>query len=286
MVKWMRTLALSAAFACAFAGQALAWAQEGHSIVAEIAQRRLSPEAARMVEQLLGRGHSLASIANWADDMRNERPQTYNWHFVDIPLAERQYNAERDCQDDPKGGFCIVAELDRLRNDLRCASGDAQIEALKFATHFVGDIHQPLHTVLEARGGNDIKVDLFMRGFVCGGTCEPQHTATNFHAAWDFGLIQKVVWDWGAYVDRLEGGWLKSAEAAQPGTGGGSFIDWAEETHARAQTVWNLRAADDVLDDKYLRDVLPIMDRQLGVAGLRLAKFLNDAYSARDCPVH
>jgi len=280
----MRTLALSAAFAFAFTSHALAWGQQGHSIVAEIAQRRLSPDAARMVEQLLGRGHSLASVASWADDVRDARPKTCNRHFVDIPLAVPKYDLERDCKDDPKSGFCTVAELDRLRDDLRCATGNDQIEALKFAVHFIGDIHQPLHTVLEAKGGNDIKVDIFMRGLTCGGTCEPDHIATNFHAAWDFGLIEKVVWDWGAYVDRLEDGWLKSAEATRPGTDGGTFVDWAQETHSFAPTVWIIRPANDVLDDRYLRDVLPILDRQLGVAGLRLAKFLNDAYGSRVCP--
>ena len=191
----MRTLALSAAFACAFASHALAWGQEGHSIVAEIAQRRLSPEAARMVERLLGRGHSLASVASWADDVRVTRPETSNWHFVDIPLAAPKYDAARDCKNDPKDGFCIVAELDRLRHDLRYAAGNDQVEALKFAVHFVGDIHQPLHTVLEDKGGNDIAVDLLMRGFTCGQTREPSEIATNFHAAWDFGLIEKIVWD-------------------------------------------------------------------------------------------
>lgn len=281
----MRTLALSAMLAIALCGEALAWGQEGHSIVAEIAQRRLSPEAARAVEQVLGRGHSLASVASWADDVRDARPETYNWHFVDIPLAVRKYNPLRDCAKDPKSGFCIIDELNALRNDVRCASGNDQVEALKFAVHFVGDIHQPLHTVNEAKGGNLINVDLFMRGQVCGGTCEPGHIATNFHAAWDVGLIEKVVWNWGAYVDRLEDGWLKSPEAARAGIDGGTFVDWAEETHALAPNVWNIRPADNVLDDRYLRDVQPIIDRQLGVAGLRLAKFLNDAFSSRDCPV-
>jgi hypothetical protein len=283
--KPARMLALSAVLACAFASHALAWGQEGHSIVAEIAQRRLSLEAARMVERLLGGGHSLASVASWADDVRDAQPETSNWHFVDIPLAAPKYDAARDCKNDPKYGFCIVAELDRLRHELRCATGNDQVEALKFAVHFVGDIHQPLHTVLEDKGGNDIAVDLLMRGFTCGQTCEPSQIATNFHAAWDFGLIEKIVWDWGAYVDRLEDGWLKSAEATRPGIDGGSLVAWAEETHALAQTVWNIRPADDLLEDRYLRDVLPIFDRQLGVAGLRLAKFLNDAFSSRDCPV-
>jgi hypothetical protein len=40
-----------------------------------------------------------------------------------------------------------------------------------------------------------------------------------------------------------------------------------------------------VLDDAYYRKVSPIVARQLGLAGLRLAKFLNDAYASDQCPV-
>lgn len=282
----MTRLALGLVVICALCGQALAWGQEGHSIIAEIAQRRLSPAAAHMVEQLLGRGRSLASIASWADDVRDERPVTANWHFVDMPINVPIYDAQRDCKEDTakNAGFCVVRELEHLKHDLHCASGKDKIDALKFTVHFVGDIHQPLHTVSEAKGGNDIKVDLFMRGFTCTGTCEPSHIATNFHAAWDFGLIEKVVWDWGAYVDRLENGWLQSAEANHKDIDSGSPAQWAEDTHRFAGFVLNARPADDVLDDRYLHDVLPVIDRQLGIAGLRLARFLNEAYAAQDCP--
>ena len=65
---------------------ALAWGQEGHSIVAEIAQRRLDKSAAERVTDALGANVSLASVASWADDVRESRPETYNWHFVSIPL--------------------------------------------------------------------------------------------------------------------------------------------------------------------------------------------------------
>jgi hypothetical protein len=55
-----------------------------------LAQRRLRRRPASAVEQLLGRGHSLASVASWADDVRDARPETYDWHFGDIPLAVRK----------------------------------------------------------------------------------------------------------------------------------------------------------------------------------------------------
>jgi hypothetical protein len=35
-----------------------------------------------------------------------------------------------------------------------------------------------------------------------------------------------------------------------------------------------------VVDDAYYAKVLPSLDRQLGLAGLRLAKFLNEGYGA------
>jgi S1/P1 Nuclease len=111
----MKTLALSATLAVAFGRPSPGLGPGGSSIIAEIAQRRLSPESARSVEQLLGRGHSLASVASWADDARDTRPETSNWHFVDMPLAVRKYSASRDSANDPKSGFCIVAELDALR---------------------------------------------------------------------------------------------------------------------------------------------------------------------------
>jgi hypothetical protein len=287
----MRAVVLAAVLVCGLSAPAVAWGPEGHSVVGEIAQRRLSAPAAKMVEHLLGKGHALAATASWADNMRVLRPATANWHFVDIPIAAATYDAARDCAASSKGD-CAVAELDRLRDELRCAPSEKDmIEALKFAVHFVGDIHQPLHTVGDAAGGNGIKVDVFMRGQKnCGGPCELDHMTSNFHKAWDGDLINKMVWDWGAYVDRLEDGWLKSDEAKTEAADKSpinhdSFVKWAEDTHKSAVSVWNLRPADNVLDDNYLNTVAPVLDRQLGLGGLRLARFLNQAYGSKSCPV-
>jgi hypothetical protein len=240
----MRSLALAAALVCALTGNAFAWGQEGHSIIAEVAQQRLSEPAARMVAALL-RGRSLASIASWADDTRDVRPETAGWHFVDIPLDVPNYKAARDCKASTEKGDCVIAELGRLTNDLRCTSGEAQTEALKFAVHFVGDIHQPLHTVAEKSGGNDVAVDVFMRGLATCPTCGAAHTPTNLHVAWDSTLIQKTAWAWGGYVDRLEAGWLATSPEAQAenpavdltGPDADALRKWAEETHQQAHMV-------------------------------------------------
>ena len=65
------------------------------------------------------------------------------------------------------------------------------------------------------------------------------------------------MWDWGAYVNRLDNGWLATApdaKAEDPATNHTAidettFRQWAEETHKAAPTVWYLRPADDVLDE-------------------------------------
>jgi hypothetical protein len=94
--------------------QAGAWGPEGHSIVAEIAQRKIAqeqPALAQKLEAILGPGRSLASIASWADDFREEHKSTTNWHFVDIPIADSTFNPATECKPNDPDGDCIIAEL-------------------------------------------------------------------------------------------------------------------------------------------------------------------------------
>jgi S1/P1 Nuclease len=266
---------------------AFAWGQEGHSIVAEIAQRHLAREAPAVmsrVQSVLEPGTSLASIASWADAYRDEDSGTFNWHFADIPIGNDRYDAMVECMRTNKGD-CIVAELDRLRNDIRCKKGDEQRMALMFAVHFIGDIHQPLHTVADAVGGNTIDVVAFMHGARCKIDCRMSKVDTNLHVVWDTTLITMTTWDWGSYVTRLERGWLAGPGARIPGIDGGRPDQWADATRKVAQDVWRLTPSHRILDETYYETVLPVLDQQLGLAGLRLARFLEDAFGSDLCPV-
>ncbi len=291
-------VALAGAALASLSNGCWAYGQEGHSIVAEIAQRRLEPAAQAAVNTLLGA--SMASVASWADDVKfpgTPHPESYNWHFVDIPLLDDTYQPERDCKQTAKGD-CIVAELDRLRTQLACApTADQRREALKFAIHFLGDIHQPLHTVLEKIGANAQKVSGVIHGTACSAAgCEFDSTkdsSVNLHFLWDTGLIRATVYDWGAYVDKLDGpkgilktdaGLLQRGKSLDP-------MQWALETHLVAQQVWPVKVPSDpsnavfTVDDAYYAKVLPLLDQELAVAGLRLAGFLNEAYSGAACAV-
>ncbi len=269
--------------------EAMAWGQEGHSIVAEIAQRQVKPSTRAEIDKLLHHG-TLASVASWADDIKfTERPETKPWHFVDIPLKNNTYTAA-DCVDETTHtpDDCLVSALKQLKSQLVCGKTEKdRLDALKFVVHFVGDSTQPLHTVKDKVGGNGVMVKVKFCGLKephCTIPSDPR--PVNFHEIWDSGLINATFFDWGAYVGRLlaNDGWLNSAEARDPKITDGESIGWVNDTHAEAQIVWTkMLPADNVLEQKYYDDALPILDRQLGAGGLRLARYLDEAFAEKDC---
>ncbi len=79
------------------------------------------------MQALLG-SEDFVAAATWADEIRSQRPETYNWHFVDIPFGEMKYDAARDCKPTPQGD-CAIAQLERARKDLptpRCHRSGAK----------------------------------------------------------------------------------------------------------------------------------------------------------------
>jgi hypothetical protein len=145
------------------------------------------------------------------------------------------------------------------------ASHDDRIEALKFLVHFVGDVHQPVHAIGEAAGGNGISVSEF------GSTQCGRHSC-NLHGAWDSRLIQHTGMGRDEYVAHLEK--LISYEHM---TATGSPEDWANESHEYAQAALLPDGAQ--IDENYYRQGITVVDRRLALAGLRLAAVLNEAFA-------
>lgn len=270
---------------------AFAWGAVGHATVAELASRRLTPQAAATVAQTLAPGQTMASVASWPDEIRADPKATPEvkatgiWHFVRIPGSAAVYDAARHCGPPNQPQACAVGQLERLRNDLRCApTPQARREALMWTIHLVGDLHQPLHAYDDLRGGNDVPVVIRAHGLQCGPGCQPWPERTNLHAAWDFGMLGKLVPDHAALVERIENGWMRTGEARQPNLDGGTPVAWANASHALGAQVWRMTQYTQVIDDDYIRQAEPIVMRQIGLAGMRLARFLNEAYASGECP--
>ena len=142
--------------------------------------------------------------------------------------------------------------------------GTDRIEALKFLVHFVGDIHQPLHSVDEARGGNDIHVVEFGSPQCGKGPC-------NFHFVWDIALIEHTGLSEQDYVARVE---QLIASRNLQGKATGTPEDWANESFRVAQKVWLNEGG--AVDEAYYQANIGVVDERLALAGLRLAGVLNE----------
>jgi hypothetical protein len=251
-----------------------AWGPEGHRIVADVAETRFTPTARLEVNKLLG-DDDLAAVAVWADQIRGERPQTYGWHFVDIPKDARSFSEARDCyRPDEKHRYapqdhhnCVVDRITMFEQVLadRNAPREGRIEALKFLVHFVGDVHQPMHAIGEARGGNDIHVSEF-------GSLHCGKYPCNLHFAWDTGLIEHVGISEKRYVARLNELIASRKLTVQAG---GTPAEWANESFLLAKKVW----LDDggAVDEPYFENNIGIVNRRLALAGIRLAREINQA---------
>jgi len=250
----------------AFCLPAGAWGPEGHRIIGELAAKLLTPAARSRVAVILEPGNTLASVSNWADDVRQERPETAPWHYIDIPIRKPSLNMARDC---PKRD-CVIAKIEDFQQILQDSSGttQSQREALMFLTHFIEDLHQPLHcSDNKDRGGNDVAVEFL-------------GVPTNLHSLWDSGLVARM----GPEDQLLQSLSRELTRSAVARLSGGSVRDWAEESHRIAQSIVygrlpSARSASKEsairLGEAYERAADPVIRLQLERAAARLAKTLN-----------
>jgi hypothetical protein len=274
--------------------QAAAWGDDGHKVVALIAEHYLTPTAKRQVDALLAADtdpltpHDIASEATWADryrDSDNRRSHydaTKRWHFVDLEITDP--DVAKACYGHaplPAGtpasvgdkNACVVDKINQFAEELGAPGTDAEerIVALKFLLHVVGDMHQPLHASdNNDAGGNSVKV--MVDGF--------DHRArNNLHGFWDTQFVEALGRPPAALATQLLAQITSEQEAEWKQ---GTPNDWALESFSIAQVdVYGdpplskdtLQRLDAAYVDRAKKDVA----LQLSRAGVRLAAVLNKA---------
>jgi hypothetical protein len=252
-----------------------AWGPEGHFIIAKIAEDSLTPGDKAKAREYLS-GAPLYTTALFADEVRSVQRQscpphetTAQWHFVDIPYDEKNnkdahYDEARDCP----SGDCVIQAIERAKAKIRDgnASSYERADALKFLVHFVGDVHQPFHTIdrrdqkgKSDQGGNAVNVTFFG---------EPW----TLHALWDDGLILKTgrtAEDYAVYLEREVVPKLSKSEFTSVDP-----VAWANAAHELAKAAY----VDDcsVLDEPYYQQSIDVVDQQLALAGVHLAAELTE----------
>jgi hypothetical protein len=268
----MRTIIAVVLFLSVAVGRVGAWGWEGHIIVARIAEQHLTDKAKAGITQLLGADRKISDdpVASWADHIRRDRPETGPWHYVDIPFEATSYDPTRDCQN----GQCVVAQIEHFAAVLADTNATtvSRAEALRFVVHFVGDMHQPLHSTERNhdRGGNLVKI-----------TFPPESQEGNLHGVWDSFLIRQYLGgeDVFQYADKLNS---RITPQQLKGWSGGLVADWAWESHqaAVAHTYAGIpiQSTPVNLSPQYVAENRDVVETQLIRAGIRLSVLLNKAF--------
>src|SRR5690349_7384939 len=93
---------------------AYAWGSKGHAVVAEVAERGLSPNVMQQIRRL-NFSAPLREIASLPDDWRadeeaGKRPgDTGALHYSNIPNDQPTFDRARDCKDDQ----CVIAAIEK-----------------------------------------------------------------------------------------------------------------------------------------------------------------------------
>src|SRR5215467_2469190 len=238
-----------AAYSCV-APSARPWGCKGHQTVALIAEKHLTPEARRLVDQLLGEnpidpklkrgcGNTtpdlMADASTWPDDVRNER-RNGAWHYIDIPRGKQKGSLEEYCGTDG----CVTRAIEEQRAILKDKSADPvkRAEAIRYLIHFVGDMHQPLHVINNGdNGGNCVPVKYLHHDPLLNPLhAEREDYSPNLHQIWDTEIIERdmEVSNPHRYADELDEKFR--AENAAWEAVGIRVRDWAWEIHERAET--------------------------------------------------
>ncbi len=243
---------------------AAAWGQTGHRVVGQIADYYLTAKARKAVKQVLGE-ESLAICSNWPDFIKSDTSYNYlsSWHYVNIPGGLDQNGVFNFLDTDKEANvYNKIPEMIAILKNKQ-STVDQQRMAMRLLVHFLGDIHQPMHTARrEDLGGNKVNVTWFGQ-------------RSNLHRVWDEELI-----------DRQQLSYTEYAAAINHPTKE-QFTKWSHdslketvyESYQACNKIYDQTKADDKLGYRYNFDFIDLLNQQLLKGGVRLAQIINDIYS-------
>lgn len=244
------------------------WSMNVHAVVCEIAWQRMDSATRAFVTEVRSadrdRGGTFVESCAWADTVRNTTHHaTYQYHFINVDRGSPAIDWPRDC-----GAYdCVtvaviryaryLAEYPRSRSDSLRRS-----EALRFLSHFVGDLHQPMHAgYRDDLGGNLTRVHW-------GGA------SPNLHAVWD-GYLPGF-----AHATTIQDADRLAAEITPAQARPWETIDvfaWTEESYRITATKAYTFSDGEDLSAAYAARMAPVVIEQIKRAGVRLAWLVQQA---------
>lgn len=244
-----------------------AWWETGHEMVCSEAYKLLSQKTKQTIEPLLAGQETFGLSCLWADEIKQDRQDTRDWHYINLS-DDMQNTYEARC---PENGCLIQAFYDQLivLKDTNALILERQ-EALWFVGHFVGDIHQPMHVGYpEDLGGNRHELRL------------ENGTKTNMHAVWDGQIIEHIESKIGQDEFRIqvqEKIQLFLDQVQSP-----HIEDWAQESRniAMKDSVGYRGNLLEVASSEYMDSHGEITQDRIALGAIRLSELLNNIFDAK-----
>ena len=237
----------------------ISWGFKGHRAVATIAQKHLTSNTAYVVSAYL-RGESMADVATWADENRNNT--TAPWHFLNLPLGLTHEQFVKFVSESDNNVYTAILKTEASLKD-KSLTPDQKNEALKYLIHLVGDAHQPMHIGRkEDKGGNTIQVRFDNQG-------------TNLHSLWDSKLIDHEGLsdaDIAKTYDVATPGQIKQWQADSP-------MEWIWESYQISSELYAQVKPGQDIDEAYYQKYIPVIRKRIDQAGIRLAGELNKLFN-------
>ncbi|KAJ4703394.1 Endonuclease [Melia azedarach] len=270
----------------------LGWGKEGHYAICKIAEGYLTKDALAAVKELLpdSAEGDLANVCSWPDEIRHY----YHWrwssplHYVDTPDFKCNYDYCRDCHDSAgHKDRCVTGAIYNYSMQLSAYQDSVSdvkynlTEALMFLSHFIGDVHQPLHVGFTGdEGGNTIIVRWFRR-------------KTNLHHVWDTMIIDSALKtfygsDLTVMIQSIQknitDGWANDISSWESCRYNLTICPngYASESVCLAcKFAYRNATPGTTLGDDYFLSRLPVVEKRLAQSGIRLAATLNRIFASQ-----
>ena len=239
----------------AIPARSFAWGKTGHGLVAEIAYHFLDDSTKKLVKNYIS-NMSIEEMASWMDENRSNSYYDFMkpWHYIDMDKGEMY-------KPTPEKNLLTVlfSAITQLRHMETMKRKDIK-QCILIIFHLVGDLHQPLHTGYTSdKGGNTVDVSA-------------QNFSSNLHSAWDTQIIESE----GINLEKC----LKVYDGLTPAEVDTlkkiQVLKWMYQSRAYLDTVYDFK--NGRLDNGYIERAKNIIERQLLIAGLRLASILTDVF--------
>ena len=246
-----------------YAVPAYGWGQKGHRIIAKIAYDNLNRKARKAVDKTLGK-QGIIFWANWPDEIKSDTIYAESirdgWHYQDFNGGMTDSAVVAALTDYPKEGGNMFRALDSLVRVMK--DGKSDVHTLRFIIHISGDRYCPMHTAhLDDKGGNTVKMKWFQDN-------------TRLHTVWDTHLLESQGYSYTEYANKLELEYANHKKA---------ILAMSEEelllhNYHFTESIYAYQETWDGNTYHYIYRWHIPMEEQLYIAGIRLAKLLNEIY--------